>query len=89
MKIKCLLNGIDSFIKCGCFIPHTFEDTYKKTNIITTENDFRASDSYQHSNEETVHMNCYLITSKCVDCGKEEYSWCTPEMYLRMGNTLK
>lgn len=80
------MNGIYSLCKCGEFIPHIYRDNFIKTNIITTENSFRASDSYAHKEGEEVHIGQYLIISKCIHCDKESRSWCSPAMYEQMVN---
>ena len=89
MGIRCLLNGVISFLMCGEWIPHVYQDSYKKTNILASDDDFREGDPSERVRGELSYPGAYLITSKCKYCNKTTISWCTPEMYLRMGNTLK
>lgn len=75
-RLFCWIKAIPFFVKSGFWCPHIYgETTEEPAIIISTENSFRISNSYEHQPNETVHKNAILMKSKCIYCGKEEICW--------------
>ena len=74
-RIKCFLNGVIAFIRCGEFIPHLYIEEESPAIIIATDSSFRVSDNFQHERGETVYPNATLIHYKCKYCGYESLAW--------------
>lgn len=75
-KFICYLKAIPLFLKCGAWCPHKYEEvTREQCTIISTDNSFRISTTMAHNVNETVHPKATLIKSKCICCGKEDWSW--------------
>lgn len=74
-KIRCYAVAIKDLITHGIWVPHIFRDEYEDAIIIATDKSFRVSDNYQHTPDEKVYAPATLIRSKCIHCGKVEYSW--------------
>ena len=74
-KLRCILQGLEMWFRCGEYIPHIFECSYEKAIIISTDTGFRVSTNYIHSDKETVHKDACLIKGKCIYCGKENLGW--------------
>lgn len=75
-SIRCYAKAVLDLIVHGIWVPHVYnEGDYERCIIISTDRGFRVSKSYEHTAEETVHMDACLIRSKCIYCGKEDLSW--------------
>ena len=78
----CYLKAVRDFLKHGVWVPHVFGYTCEKTIIIATEHSFRVARSFEHTSEETVYKDAYLIRNRCIHCGKEELSWARDGRFL-------
>lgn len=78
----CLAKAVGDWFLRGIWVPHVFEDTYEKAIIIATSHGFRVAHDYQHSPDETVYKDGYLIRSRCIHCGKVELSWMQDSRFL-------
>lgn len=81
-RCLCIAKAVRDFFRHGVWIPHVYRDTYEKAIIIATDHNFRVSENYEHTADETVHKDAYLIRSRCIYCGKEDLSWARDERYL-------
>ena len=75
-RIICWIKALPLFFKTGIWCPHIYkEETRSEEIIIATNKSFRVADNYLHTSNETVHPHATLITSKCICCGKTDFSW--------------
>ncbi len=82
-KLICYLKAIPFFIRSGVWCPHRYKEESKETGIvIATDNSFRISDNFLHSNKEIVYPKATIIRSKCVHCGNEDISWYNTEPFV-------
>jgi len=75
-KIFCYLKAIPFWFVSGIFCPHVFVniDNFVR-NVIATENSFRISDSFEHSEDERVYKSAIVSVAKCKHCGEISMAW--------------
>lgn len=82
-RLWCCLRAIPYFLRSGIWCPHVYSDTDKSEGIvIASDNSFRVSNNYTHTDAERVYPKATIIRSKCIYCGKEDISWYSTEPIL-------
>lgn len=76
-RLRCYIKAIPLWLRTGLFVPHLYEATYEDAIVMTTPDNFRISDNYEHDDVEVVYKNAVVERCKCVFCGHETLSWYT------------
>lgn len=73
----CLLRAVPLFLRCGCFVPHVYEEkeTRHGVRIAATQHGFRIAEDLRHRPDEVMHENCAVETLACIHCGKSIMEW--------------
>jgi len=74
-RLICWIKAIPLWLRTGLFVPHLYEATTEDAIIIATDNSFRVSDNYNHSDDEVVYPHAVLERCECVFCGHKTSSW--------------